>query len=310
MAGKPQTKEPYAEKRLQTSAIEWLVRERGFIETFSDVEATGARMDSVGILDGRAVAIEVKPSVSATMVRHRAGASGSLEAKIAATLRALAGEPAAWLEAFQSNWADGSNPLIAILAGHYTQTGLAELVAMLQERSHEWHFAFVVWRWNSSQVETLAEDAGPEGVRAPNTIVPALVGSAVRAKARTLAELREIAAAADFEPVFDRLVEDARARGFRILTKRTGLSLISKASGLLRLTVFVTDCDRSLGFNVGIDREWIGLAESELPGVPAPRNGYMNCNRFIRTSKEMTALIRLLVDKTMLTPQSNFPAQT
>lgn len=60
--------ERYPEKRLQLEAIQWLRTHWHYEEHYSDEEARGNRMGSVGLIDGRLTLIEVKNSVSASLV--------------------------------------------------------------------------------------------------------------------------------------------------------------------------------------------------------------------------------------------------
>jgi hypothetical protein len=79
----------YPEKTLQLTAIKWLKDHRGYREEYADEEARGARVDSVGLLEGRLALIEVKVTVGANVVEHAADRAHSLEAKIAGTLGPL-----------------------------------------------------------------------------------------------------------------------------------------------------------------------------------------------------------------------------
>src|SRR4051794_3546477 len=79
----------YPEKTLQLAAIKWLRDHQGYREEYADEEARGARVDSVGVLEGRLALIEVKITVRANVVEHAPDRAHSLEGKIAGTLRPL-----------------------------------------------------------------------------------------------------------------------------------------------------------------------------------------------------------------------------
>ena len=79
----------YAEKTLQQAAIRWLSEHRGYSELLSDEEATGDRVDSVGLMDDRIHLVEVKPVMHAGVARHAGDRPGSIESKIAGVLRAI-----------------------------------------------------------------------------------------------------------------------------------------------------------------------------------------------------------------------------
>ena len=79
----------YVEQTLQLTAIRWLREHRGYSELLSDDMAVGDRVDSVGLMGGRILLVEVKPVVRAGDVRHAEDRPGSIESKIAGVLRAL-----------------------------------------------------------------------------------------------------------------------------------------------------------------------------------------------------------------------------
>jgi hypothetical protein len=129
----------YPEKRLQQAATDWLKHHWRYAEAFSDEEARGARIDSIGLLNGRLALIEVKVSIPADIVDHRADRSQSLESKIAGTLGSLyRREAGAVSETGNRLWDRQSPPLVAILAQEFS--GRAELETMLTRRSADWRF--------------------------------------------------------------------------------------------------------------------------------------------------------------------------
>src|SRR5688572_20126117 len=79
----------YPEKALQLAAMHWLTSHWGYQERFADEEGRGARVDSVGLLDGRLALIEVKVGISPNIVDHRPDRSHSLESKVAGILGPL-----------------------------------------------------------------------------------------------------------------------------------------------------------------------------------------------------------------------------
>ncbi len=290
--------EPYPEKRIQQEAIAWLREVRGYEELFSDVEATGARMDSVGVLDGRAIAIEVKPSVSSNMVRHRSGASGSIEAKIAATLLALAAPPP-WLSAFKIAWKPSTYPTIAILAERYTADGLDEMKSMLSERALEWQFAFEVWQWTGAEIVTVASNtkAVRALVRDQAVSIPELTGSVVRRKPPAIDEFLKVAHGGGLGPVLSAFLDAARSHDLRLVRKVSGIGIARKCGGPEWATAFVVDCDAGSGMNVGVDLAPLGITEDQLPGTVAPKRGHMRCNRWIAWPEEAADLVRVIAER-------------
>jgi hypothetical protein len=82
-------KQIYPEKILQVEATAWLRAHWAYEEVLADAEAVGERVDSVGLLNGRLVMIEVKPAVYANIVDHAPDRPGSLGSKIAGALGPL-----------------------------------------------------------------------------------------------------------------------------------------------------------------------------------------------------------------------------
>jgi hypothetical protein len=122
----------YNEKALQQAAIRWLSEHRGYSELLSDEEATGDRVDSVGLMDGRIHLIEVKPVLHGSVVRHPGDRPGSIESKIAGVLGALhAKEQDRVSRAVLANWSPVYPPVVAMLAARYTADGLQQLKELL-----------------------------------------------------------------------------------------------------------------------------------------------------------------------------------
>ena len=118
----------YREKELQLAAVRWMADNWGYKELAADQEATGDRMDTIGLLGRQLIAIEVKPEVDRGLVWHDEALSGLLEPKISATLRGLyRGETGGQFGIMRDHWDRAGPPLIGILAGEYNSIGLFEL---------------------------------------------------------------------------------------------------------------------------------------------------------------------------------------
>lgn len=285
----------YPEKSLQLAAVEWMANNWSYRELASDAEATGDRMDSIGLISGKPIAIEVKTQVHSGLVRHRHGQSGSLESKISSTLRGLyRGQEGAQLQSIRSYW-DGKTPLtIGILAGSFTKPGFTELVSMLSARSKDWNFHFQVLLWTGHKVENLFEQ---RSVATPITgdwqsiSIPDLVGRQSRAK-RTLPDLYELAGVHGVRSIFDECLRLAREYRFSITTRATGvtLKLPPDLGGKSVLSLFLTGSNEVDGMNVGIDASSPKIKTDKLPGVVAPRAGFMNTNRFVKSNGDIKML--------------------
>ena len=66
----------YREKSLQLAAVDWMAREWGYDELAGDVEATGDRMDSIGLLAGEQATVGVHCQRDRRMSHHGLDALG------------------------------------------------------------------------------------------------------------------------------------------------------------------------------------------------------------------------------------------
>lgn len=283
----------YKEKTLQLAAIGWLSEHKGYAELAGDVEATGDRMDSIGLLEGVVIAVEVKPAVYGGMTRFRDDRSGSLEAKIAATIGGLIrGVQDRQLEIIRKHWLPSEPPEIAILAGHYTDSGLAELKAMLEERGTGWCFNSRIWRWDGLQVETLFRF---DRARVPGdwqqVSVPAMVGMQRRRPAPSMDEFRQIAEQSGYGDTFEAFLHHAREGNYRVSRLISCVNIRGPAKSGLVISVFLDGIYGDKGINAGVDAARIERAKGEdMPGEWAPRMGYMNTNRYFRSPEDVAHL--------------------
>lgn len=286
----------YPEKSLQLAAIAWIAKNWVYHELASDAEATGDRMDSVGLISGKPTAIEVKTKIHSGLVRHKHRQSGSLESKISSTLLGFySGQAGAQLGLIRRRW-DGKTPLlIGILAGGYTKPGFAELLAMLATRSKEWRFNYLVLLWTGQKVEILFEE---RSITAPNSgdwqsiSIPYLIGKQTRAKT-TLCDLCKLADVHGVRSIFEKCLRLAHEHRLSVITRATGvtLKLPSELGGKSVLALYLSASNEGDGINVGIDADSLKISLDKLPGIFAPRAGFMNTNRFIKANEDFRALI-------------------
>lgn len=289
----------YREKSLQLAAIEWMTREWGYRELAADAEATGDRMDSVGLLDGSIVAIEVKPVVHAGLVAFRADRSGSLEAKIAATLGGLYRGPAiGQLAIIAGHWRRCRPPEIGILAGEYSAAGLSALKKLLVDRGEKWRFNSSVWHWTGEQVERLFrfDQATPIDEWA-DADVPTLIGRQPRAAMPTLDALLKIAARGGHAETLSYAIAEATRRGYSVKLRPTGLTFAARGKRGALMSLFVNDIDPVHGINFGVDASRTDLDPDELPGSAAPRAGFLNTNRYIGSAEMAAKLFSAVVER-------------
>jgi hypothetical protein len=225
----------YVEKALQLGALRWLREQRGYAELLSDEEATGDRVDSVAVMDGRIHLVEVKPAVHAGAVRHCANRPGTIESKIAGVLRALhAKEGDRVSRAALANWNPVRPPVFALLAARYSPDGLYELDELLRARSSEWLFDYRIWRWTGCRVEELERRdlVPPPSPTAYATLsIERLIGRARREPNRTVAELHAMARDRGVGALLDHALGLARELGFRRRPTRSNINLSRRTAG-------------------------------------------------------------------------------
>ena len=287
--------EPYHEKRLQIAALAWAHNHFGYRAIADDVEATGDPMDAIGMLGNELVAIETKVDVHKGTVWFNPKVSGTIEPKIAKTLAGLyRGETHGQVGVIESHWERDVPLTIIILAGNYSATGLKALLAMLDLRSKEWHFRYRVWRWAVGHIEEVARatsNDAPVDLNWASISVPEMTARPPRSQPATMEELREIAIQGRMLETFDAIVARSRDLKMKRTRRVSGFNLhTGGAVHSLWCSIFVTEGDLSNGLNCGVDAELFTRVGLPLPGTNAPRAGYMNTNRFIRSNDDVNAL--------------------
>lgn len=146
------------ELKVQLPAIDWLKKSWGYreIKSAEEDDAWGAPIDSLGLMDGRTLLIEVKVAVSGGNVRYNPDRSGSIEGKVARTLNGVFdGRVNYNWPAIRQTW-ERTHPLVfVLLAKTYTDAGLEEAKDVLRRRSSEWPFDCRIWQWNGAEIREL-----------------------------------------------------------------------------------------------------------------------------------------------------------
>ena len=91
--------------------------------------------------------------------------------------------------------------------------------------------------------------------------------------------------------MFAAFAESAAARGFGVERRPTGVALRTPKTGSRSLAMFLNSSSPEVGLNIGIDVAALDLASHELPGMEAPRAGFLNTNRFLKSTQEFTFLL-------------------
>jgi hypothetical protein len=286
------------ELNVQQPAIDWLKKHWGYeeIKSAEEDDAWGAPIDSVGLMDGRVLLIEVKVTVSGGQVRHNPTRPGSIEGKIARTLVGLyEGRTDYNLPAIRRIW-DRTHPLVfAILAKNYTERGLEEVRDVFKRRSSEWLFDYRIWQWTGHEMQQMdiRHLNPPPRFEQYNAIrIPLLVERASRNRPPSLDEHREAARCRNLLHIFDYIIKRAGELGYKINRTGSGITLLAAGRSRKRdssIGVFVTRSSQQRGMVFGFTPD-----RSEIPGCPAPKVGvYSGPYRYLRTIDEVEIALRM-----------------
>jgi hypothetical protein len=291
------------ELKIQIPALNWLKEHWGYqeIKSAEEDDAWGAPIDSVGLMDGRTLLVEVKVTISSGDVRHNPNRSSSIEGKLSRTLNGLFdGSTAYNLPAIRQTW-DRAHPLIfVVLAQTYTPGGLNEAKEVLQRRSSEWSFEYRIWQWTGAEVRELT---GPQPHTTPcpdrydRLQIPLLCGTSNRRATPSIEAHRQEGGRRGLLVIFDCAIKLARQLGYQINRTAGGITLVAARQDRKRessIGIFVTKSSKHTGMNFGFTSERGDIKWDQLPGRSAPKVGvYSGPYRYIRTTDEVEIALRM-----------------
>lgn len=285
--------ERYPEKNLQLAATAWLIEHRGFKPVYDDVEATGARFDSCGLIEGRLHLVEYKVEVSSTIVRHAPDRAMSLESKIAGGLRALYGGRSDPLTmAAAEVWSRKQRPVVVVAARGFSVGALKALEEIARERARAWAFDLQAWRWSGDAFQTLLDLEGENlGVPYERLDVPELIGKTKRNPNLTVGELQGQAEEEGVGDLFDAFIRLGTEAGFILVPGRTrlGLALPTRRSRVVA-AAYLGPASRPGCLNVSTDPETFAVEPFETFSI-APSAGFLNRNVFVTEAAQIAKLL-------------------
>ena len=261
-------------------------------EIWGDPEATGARVDSVGVLDGLPTAIEFKVSVAAGDAWFEPNGAWSVEAKLSGTLLPLYGGQMDPVSSAIRASGFGERPLTFVLAAsRYADGVIDELEKMLIRRSNDWIFRYQVWRWDGSQIDVLLNGGTAISCAWPEIQLPRQVP---RSKPRVRLGLEGMrqALGPGRSSIFDDVIETACRRGWKIVF--VGRSAVVRVGGTPIATIYATDGTAHSGLIVGVDRSrGMGSSPEALPGteVVGKGVGHRDITRSIRSAAQFVEMV-------------------
>lgn len=284
----------YPEKHLQLASVERLKADLEYQELFDDVEATGARVDSVGLVAGRLWLIEYKVTVSAQMVRFAPTKGSCLESKISGTLGPLyRRENDRLAETCNRVWDRTNVPVFAIVAKSFSEAAIGELASLYAQRGEEWYFELKALQWNGER-HSIAFEGKPSGPIEPDDYhlctIEALIGRQPRRKNMNLANALVRAEAQGVGYLFAAFVEQARCFGIKLKPQIDSVSGSKTGGEPARILGCYFDKSSAtegllVGFHQGAFQD-----HAMAIGAPSPIAGFMNTNRYLRTVEEVSEL--------------------
>lgn len=255
---------PLAEESLHAEAIGWLTANREFRLVFEDPdEKTGARLDLIGMLEGQVCLAEVKVSCPPSTVP-------SLERKFASAFHGHgATDSHPMLEAMRSVWDGASVPLIAVIAENFSEKGLHDLKAMLEQRATEWQADVEIWEWTGNALRTLFRRHQEMRARSPDHKINVRPASRRKQGTRaTKAHLVAIATANGVDNLFGIAFADAVDLGLKCDFRKDSVTLTYKrGTGWLRLLPSLSSRE------AGLMMDCVDEIHSRLVGMPIADHG-------------------------------------
>lgn len=283
----------YPEKRLQQQSVSNLIATKGYQESLEDSEATGDRVDSAGLINGRLWLIEYKVNVTGPMVRHSPSRPSTIESKIAGALRSIYNRESNRL-AWASNavWDRTSKPIVSVIARSFSATAREEFARLFDERGDYWHFDLVVLAWNGKEHESVFEgqsaDATPEDY--DHSQIESLIGRQSRASNMTFGSALIRAGSLDLQDVFAAFIEMGKTKGVRWKFGRNSISgAIKRDRFQTILGCYFDGSTAKDGLLIGLDRPAFGSGVEHL-GRPAAPEGYLNFNRYLGAVSDIAKL--------------------
>lgn len=298
LADVAQTHVRYPEKRLQLASVAELTRARHYHELYDDAEATGSRVDSIGMLDGRLWLIEYKVNVTGPMVRHAPGKGSNLESKISGTLGPLyrrSLDPVSKL--CNAAWNRSSPPVFAIIAKSVSASAREQLRELYDERGQAWLFELVALEWDGKCHTTVFDGRLGSVGRASQydgCLVETQQTSQARRKNMTLQQAMARAEDVGVGELFAAFVTEARTHGVRLKGQVDSVS--GAQSGRNPATILGCYFGRSNathGLHVGLENDAFALDVDAL-GAPAPIEGYIQSNRYLASIDDVRLLFEAL----------------
>lgn len=292
------TRTRYPEKRLQLASVASLTSALQYHELYDDAEATGSRVDSIGILDGRLWLIEYKVNVSGRMVRHTPGKGSNLESKISGTLGPIyrrSMDPVSQL--CNGAWNRSSPPVFVIIAKSFSSSAIEQLHELYAERGQAWRFELVALAWDGIR-HTPVFEGRPGSVGSTghydDCLVETQLTSQSRKKNMTMQQAKTRAEEVGVGELFAAFVTEARAYGVRLKCQIDSVS--GAQHGHKPATILGCYFGRSnaaQGLHVGLENDAFAL-DAEALGKPAPIAGFIQSNRYLTSVDDVRLLFAAL----------------
>ena len=286
----------YQERELQLMFVRYLANTVGYIELFDDIDANGNDIDSAGLIGAQPVIIEFKDILSPTTVRFSDKKCGSIERKLSSALLDLRGnKPRGVLSKLFENHVQ-TTPVFLIVANTLSREARKSLINCLEEKAVSWGFD---WRIYTAKPDITEIANGLAGHISHRVNIPFLREQAPRRRLRPKKdEFMRIFYELKVGDIYSALVDAiTRSGGIALRPNMANINFAlpykGSKSNHAMIGAFTEHSNQENGLFVGYAMEYFRVRynishidESALPGIEAPRDGFLNSNRYLRNQEE------------------------
>ena len=294
----------YPESRVQDAFVQWFKDVTGYEELYEDAYTQrNTPMDSVGFIGATPVLIEVKARVHSGMIRHERGSQGNLEYKIYRAIRDLyTGAPTYIVNKLHA-WDRSTAPEIVFVAETFDCDSLFQLREVLERWGHDWYFGARIYRWQGGQGICLYTQRTPETVAPDQIQFPEWkpVPAAKRTPKLTEQELHDLLGAKGLDACLVAMYDEMKRRGVKLRMRYVdsisyGKTALDGGKKWPLVNIWPRQSTAHDGMLVSFYLEQFpacfavpAVADTDVPGAPAPVVGFLNHQRYLRSPEEVTA---------------------
>jgi len=278
------------EEEIQHTFLGWHSRINQYREEFTDPNGgAGALVDSAGFVGPVPHLIEFKVSVKSSGITYETSKVSSIDKKIRDSIEKLHQG-----RLLVTEWDRKSLPLIWIIAEEITGGARYALEGLLESRAAEWCFTYNAGLWDGHNYRDLL--AGPRTSPALKSLEdlclpPMPTGVVFRNPPRGLSEQGEIAGQRGILDLFDFALKMIQRTSLTMQSNRDSIMLRESSTNVGAIWPVDSSPQNGLCVATHFDRLCncfgVSINASSLPGIEAPKRGFLGPRRFLRTKEEI-----------------------